>query len=86
MRIGVADARRRFREILDRVGAGEVVEISRRNEVVAVVAPPSGPDRSDKPFDAALRAWRTEWAVESWPDDDPFADVRDRATGRVPPW
>lgn len=85
MRIGVAEARRRFSELLDRAIRGEVVEVARRGEVVAVLGPPPGGGTSD-PVSAVLQRWRTTWDVDVWPDDDPFADVRDRSDGRPAPW
>lgn len=86
MRIGVAEARRRFREILERVGAGEVVELSRRGEVVATISPPAAGPPHHEPFGEALRGWRTAWGVEDWPEDEPLGDVRDRSAGRDAPW
>lgn len=86
MRVGVAQAREHFREMLDRVAAGEVVEVTRRGEVVAVIAPPSSGYPVGGSFMEALRAWREAWDVESWPDEDPFADVRDHSQGRPAPW
>lgn len=86
MKIGVAQAREHFREILDRVGDGEVVEVTRRDKIVAVIAPPSAGGQEGTSFGETVRAWREEWRVASWPDDDPFADVRDRAHGREAPW
>lgn len=86
MRVGIAEARERFKEVLDRVGAGELVEITRRGEVVAVMAPPSSGRGVNESFGEALHDWRTRWDVGSWPDEDPFADVRDTARGRAAPW
>jgi prevent-host-death family protein len=85
MRMGVADARRRFREVLDEVDAGGTVEITRRGEVVAVVGPPAPVD-APEPWDRAVGAWRDAWGVDAWPDDDPFAGLRDPAPGRGSPW
>ena len=85
MRIGVAEARRRFSELLDRAIRGEVVEVARRGEVVAVLGPPHGPSTSE-PILAVLQGWRAAWDVDAWPDDEPFADVRDRSEGRPAPW
>lgn len=85
MRVGVAEARKRFAELLDRAMRGETVEIARRDEVVAVIGPPSR-DGSADPLPVALDRWRQEWDVADWPDDDPFDGVRDRAEGRPPPW
>ena len=86
MRIGVAEARERFREMLDRVGAGEVVQVTRHGEVVAVTGPPSTGSAEEGSFDDAVRAWRAAWDVGSWPDDDPFSDVRDADPGRPAAW
>ncbi len=85
MRLGVAEARRRFREMLDRVSAGEVLEITRRDTVVAVLGPPSL-QAPQQPFAEALSDWRREWDVDSWTDDQPFADTRDPSRGRQSPW
>ena len=85
MRIGVAEARRRFSELLDRAIRGEIVEVTRRGEVVAVVAPPSSSSAA-VPFATALERWRVAWDVAATADDDPFADVRDRSDGRPAPW
>lgn len=85
MQVGVAEARRRFKEILDRVAYGEVVSITRRDTVIAVLGPPSS-QAPDKPMGEALLAWRRDWAVDSWPDDQPFAGVRDHSEGRESPW
>lgn len=86
MELGVAEARRRFKEILDRVEAGETVEISRRGEIVAVVAPPGPEQRREETFVDWLLRWRAEAGVDDWPDDDPFANVRDPSPGPPPPW
>jgi prevent-host-death family protein len=85
MRVGVAAARQRFKELLDRVATGQTVEITRRNTVVAVLGPPV-PPAPDRSLAEALADWRRDWDVDSWPDDDPFADVRDASPGRRPPW
>jgi prevent-host-death family protein len=85
VRIGVAEARRRFSELLDRAIRGEIVEVARRGEVVAVIGPPH--DKTPpEPIRTVLQDWRTEWGVDTWPDDDPFVDVRDRSDGRPAPW
>lgn len=86
MDVSVAEARRRFKEVLDHVGAGHVVQVTRRGRVVAVIAPPSSPHATGDSFAEMLRAWREAWEVESWPDEDPFAGARDQSPGRVPPW
>lgn len=85
VRIGVAEARRRFSELLDRAIAGELVEVARRGEVVAVIAPPPSAGPAE-PIGSALQSWRTAWGVAQWPDDDVFGDVRDGSEGRPAPW
>ncbi len=86
MDISVAEARRRFKEVLDRVGAGHAVRITRRGRVVAVIAPPSSPQAEGGSFAESLRSWRETWDVEKWPDEDPFAGARDQSPGRIAPW
>lgn len=88
MRVGVAEARQRFSELLDRAIRGETVEVARRGEVVAVIGPVP-PVGAVLPLAESLRRWRADWGVEAWsddPTDDPFADVRDRSEGRELPW
>jgi prevent-host-death family protein len=86
MRVGIAQARERFKEMLERARAGEVVEITRRGEVVAVLAPPPAAHGSPQSFADELREWRAIWQVDSWPDEDVFVDVRSREPGRQAPW
>jgi len=83
MQMGVTEARRRFKEVLDRVARGEVIDITRRDTVIAVLGPPIS--RPPEPLAEALLAWRQDWHVDSWPDDEPFADTRDRSAGRDSP-
>ncbi len=85
MRVGVAEARKRFAELLDRAMHGETVEIARRDEVVAVIGPPFREGSTDA-LAVTLDRWRREWNVAEWPDGDPFDRVRDRSAGRPPPW
>lgn len=85
MDLNVAEVRRRFKEVLDHVGAGHVVRVTRRGRVVAVVSPPPASPETGS-FGDQLRDWREQWDVASWPDDDVFDDVRDRAPGRPAPW
>jgi len=85
MRVGVAEARVHWRDLLDRVHTGESVEITRRGMIVAVLSPPPAADAA--PFVETLLAWRAEWDVACWPeDDDPFAVARDETSGREAPW
>ena len=46
MRVGTAEARERFKELLDRVQAGETVEIARRGKVLAVLSTPPDAGRA----------------------------------------
>lgn len=84
MEIGVTDVRRRLRDVLARVEAGDTVTVTRRGRAVAVIAPPS--PASDRPLRDALTDWRERWDVDTWPDDGPFADVRAATPGRPDPW
>lgn len=86
MELDVAEVRRRFKDVLDHVGAGHVVRVTRRGRVVAVVSPPSAPPVGGESFGEQLDRWREEWDVSSWPDDDVFGDVRDPSPGRPAPW
>ena len=81
MQVGTAEARERFKELLDRVQAGETIEITRRGKVLAVLSAPPGFSGSES-FSEVVRHWRNTWDVASWTDDDAFADVRDQSPGR----
>lgn len=70
--------------MLDRVLAGESVEITRRGQVIAVVSPPPRTDVG--PFADDVADWRSVWQVGDWPDDDPFGGLRDRSPVRSDPW
>ena len=80
MQVGTAEARDRFRELLDRVQAGETIEIARRGKILAVLSAPDA--ESGASFGEAVRQWRETWDAASWPDEDVFADVRDGSPGR----
>ena len=85
MQVGMAEARERFRELLDRAEAGEVIEIARRGQVTAVMGPPTGSSPS-RDFGTEISSWRERWSTAAEPDDDVFADVRDASAGRPEPW
>lgn len=57
MRVGVAEARKRFAELVDRAMRGETVEVARRDEVVAVIGPPPRSGTVD-PLPVALDRWQ----------------------------
>ena len=62
-RVGVAEAKARFSELLNRVEAGERVEITRHGRTVAVLTPP--------PRTAGLGDLRGIWAGKGyWIADD----------------
>ena len=85
MRVGVAEARKRFAELLDRAMRGETVEIARRDEVVAVIGPPQ--EVSAEPLPTALERWRREWDVAGLARRRSLRrDPRDRSEGRPSPW
>lgn len=71
--LGVAEAKRRFRELLDRIEEGERVTIARRGRPAAVLVPP---DRSlieaspGKPKGLAAFAG----ALADWPELDAVVD------------
>jgi antitoxin (DNA-binding transcriptional repressor) of toxin-antitoxin stability system len=81
----MAEARERFKELLDRAEAGEIIEIARRGQVAAVIGPPEGSTRT-RDFGAALASWRERWDTAAEADDDVFGDVRDTSPGRPLPW
>jgi prevent-host-death family protein len=85
MQVGMAEARERFKELLDRAEAGEVIEIARRGQVAAVIGPPDGSTPS-RDFGTEIMAWRERWDTAAETDDDVFADVRDASAGRSVPW
>ena len=85
MEIGMAEARERFKELLDRAEAGELIEIARRGHVAAVI----GPRRASTParnFGAEIDSWRERWNTAAESEEDVFADVRDASPGRSQPW
>lgn len=86
MRVAVSEARRRFREVLDAAIAGEVVEIERRGQVVARIVPAEDDTGSGQTYMEWITAWRERWGVADWPDDDPFAGLRDPSPGPPPLW
>lgn len=83
MQVGTAEARSRFRELLDRVQAGETVEITRRGEVLAVLAPPP-PAGQHISFLEELGRWRESWRADEFDEANPFEGVRDPSPGREP--
>ena len=63
--VGVAEAKAKFSELLERVGRGERVVVAKRGKLVAVLAPPDAvSDGGDKPRGLAMLAG----ALTEWPE------------------
>lgn len=54
--ISVADAKRRFSELLDRVGRGERIVVTRRGKPAVALVPPEGEAIADRPPPLGLLA------------------------------
>jgi prevent-host-death family protein len=63
--MGVAEAKRRFSDLIDRVRAGERIVITRRGRAVLVLSPPDDPqlepDRSPPTGLAAIAGALADW-------------------------
>jgi prevent-host-death family protein len=71
----LADAKARLSELVDKVEAGETVEITRRGKVVAKVSPP---DKVRGPVDwAALEALRSRLPMQEESAGDFIRRMRD---------
>ena len=83
----VAEAKRNFRELIDRVGNGERIVIARRGRPVMAVVPPNeiGAARPSRPVGLAAVAG----ALSDWQDLDGLVDeiyaARDHAVDRAAP-
>lgn len=53
--VALFDAKNRLSELIDRVQAGEVIEITRRGKVVARLAPPESDEARQRGLDAVAR-------------------------------
>lgn len=72
--IGVADAKRRFSELLDRVGAGERIVVARRGKPAVALVPPDetiagGPRAAPTGF-AAIAGTLADWEELERVSDD----------------
>jgi prevent-host-death family protein len=82
--IGVAEAKRRFSELIDRVGEGERFLVSRRGRPAVVLAPPT-PDALRAPVQKPIGLAAVAGALADWDElDDTVRDIyaarsRDRA-------
>lgn len=80
----MAEARRRFRELLDRAARGEPVRISRRGQIAAVVIGPRDFERLERDlggFADAVRRFRASVDANELLDDD-LEGLRDRTPAR----
>ena len=74
-RISLAEAKAHLSEIIDRVEAGESVEITRRGKTAVVITPVARPKQ---PIDlAALRALRETMPYQQEPAVDLIRKMRD---------
>lgn len=81
----MSEARRRFRELLDRATAGDPTMITRRGEVTAVVIGPQDFQRlrtGNGTFVDALDRFRATIDVADLRGPDAWDDLRDRSPGR----
>lgn len=86
--LGVAEAKRRFSELLDRVAGGERIVVARRGRPAVVLAPPqegeaSGPRSAPLGFASVAGALAEEPELDAILDD--VAAARRRATDRPAP-
>jgi prevent-host-death family protein len=85
IRVSVAEARRRFRELLDRLTQGDVVEIARRGEPAGVLVAPEEYRRlagQGAGLAGAVAAFRRSLDEQEFLDDEALEDLRDPAPGR----
>ncbi len=84
--LGVAEAKRRFSELLDRVGAGERVVVARRGKPAAALVPPD--QELARPRPAPLGFAAIAGALADWDElEDAVRDIYDarRKAGDRPP-
>lgn len=86
--LGVADAKRRFSDLLDRAERGERFVIARRGKPAAVLVPPGTAARAriERPIGFAALAGALG---DDWPDIEAFVEevyrARSKARDREPP-
>ncbi len=85
-RYSIAEARHNLAAIVHELDAASPVELTRRGEPVAVLLSTAAYQRllpAPTSFWSALTTFRTDVSPDELAGpDDPFADVRDRSTGR----
>lgn len=80
----MTEARRRFRELLERAGSGRATQITRRGRLAAVVVAPHDFERLQAgtvTFAEALRRFRTTADTTDLVGDE-LEGLRDRSPGR----
>ncbi len=86
----IVQARNNFATLVrDAEDSGKPVEVTRRGQSVAVILSIAEYERLTRRPDFAARyaAWRADWAVDTWEDEDIWEDVRDKSAGREEnPW
>lgn len=86
--IGTGEAKRRFSELVDRVGEGERFLVSRRGRPAVALVPPT-PDLFERPEPTPRGLVAIAGALADWDDlDDVVADIyasRERSSDRPPP-
>lgn len=81
--VSVAEARRRFAEVLETARGGTPVEVTKNGEPIAAIVPISSLRAMERPSLATVIArFRATVSPEDLEGPDPFADVRDRSPGR----
>jgi prevent-host-death family protein len=80
--IGVAEAKQRFSELLDRVGAGEHIIVARRGRPAVVLVPPDRDAGRTSSRQAPLGFATIAGALADLPEiEDVVADVNDARRG-----
>jgi len=76
--VGVAEAKRRFSELLDRVAGGEHIVVARRGRPAVVLVPPgSEPDPATRPAPTGFAS--IAGSLAEWPELDDAIDDALRA-------
>ena len=84
-KLSIAETRKNLAAVVRSVEKGEVVEVTRRGEPVAVLLSAKeyeGLTRGAGDFWGAIRAFRESVDLEALHLDDVYRDVRDRSPGR----
>jgi prevent-host-death family protein len=79
--VGVAEAKARFSELLERVGRGERILVARRGRPAAILAPPGS---ISEPVGEPAGLASLAGALEDWDDLGPVMDdvIRSRRSAR----